>query len=474
MNRLLKQTLFILLVLFGLSFAQGGFIPLMVDYAVYRDTPEKAYLEIYLSFFQNNLQYVHSEDRLYAGYTITAQIFKGDSLIKERIRKMENSVPNVEDIRPDRQFVSLFAFELEEGKYEGKILVHDANSGNKGEFLFELSPKPFSGDSLQISDIELASSISRAAHESEFNKNTLQVIPNPSTVYGITLPVVYYYTEIYNLDYDANKPGEYLVQCHITDIDGNIVKQLPEKKKPKPGNSAVLVDGFNIITLPSNTYFLNIEVTDLGTHQSVKQKKRFVIYKPDKEQLAKKEAEQLNKSTEPDISEYAYLSEEEMDMEFKYAGYIASPQEKKIYKTLSVDGKRKFLSAFWKRKEEEHTGLDKTFKQDYFDRFNYANQHFTVGKRKGWQTGRGRVLLMYGLPDEIQRHYMDVDKKPYEIWLYNNLEGGVKFIFADLTGFGDFELIHSTYSKELYNPDWERLVHRAETSTGYDNDQPFR
>ena len=63
---------------------------------------------------------------------------------------------------------------------------------------------------------------------------------------------------------------------------------------------------------------------------------------------------------------------------------------------------------------------------------------------------------------------MEVDKRPYEIWTYNNLEGGVIFIFADLQGFGEFEMIHSTYSKEIHNPGWERLVRRAESTSGFD------
>ncbi len=68
------------------------------------------------------------------------------------------------------------------------------------------------------------------------------------------------------------------------------------------------------------------------------------------------------------------------------------------------------------------------------------------------------MLLIYGIPDEIERSPVQSGTRPYEIWSYNKLENGSIFVFADLQGFGDYELLHSTYRKEVYQPDWERRV----------------
>jgi hypothetical protein len=89
--------------------------------------------------------------------------------------------------------------------------------------------------------------------------------------------------------------------------------------------------------------------------------------------------------------------------------------------------------------------------------------------KEGWSTDRGRILLTYGKPNEIDRYYMEIDKKPHEIWHYHELEGGSIFVFADITGFGEFDLIHSTYSRELSQPGWQRLVQKAQTSSGFDD-----
>ena len=64
---------------------------------------------------------------------------------------------------------------------------------------------------------------------------------------------------------------------------------------------------------------------------------------------------------------------------------------------------------------------------------------------------------------------MAIDMKPHEIWHYHELEGGSLFVFADLTGFGDFDLLHSTYSRELYQPDWERLVRKTQGGVNFES-----
>ena len=86
---------------------------------------------------------------------------------------------------------------------------------------------------------------------------------------------------------------------------------------------------------------------------------------------------------------------------------------------------------------------------------------------------RGRVLLTYGRPDEIVKTPVQRQGKPYETWTYNNLENGSIFIFADLRGFGQYELIHSTYSQELNNPNWENTLKEVRLNSG-ENDDVFR
>ncbi|MFZ0391310.1 MAG: GWxTD domain-containing protein, partial [Calditrichia bacterium] len=349
------------------------------------------------------------------------------------------------------------------GEYRGEVVVQDINANNFGEFSFPLLIESYSNSEMVLSDIELASSISQENGQSEFNKNTLRVIPNPSGVYTIAQPVLYYYSEIYNL----GSRGNYFVKNSIFDIDGNMVREFPVKRKEKPGSNAVLVDGFNIITLPSGTYYLEVAVTDSQASVTDKSRKRFILYKPESKPVAEESAGAGAGPTAGSV--YSGMNEDEIDREFNYARYIASPEEIKIYEQLGLQGKRQFMQDFWKRKQQhvQNSGID--IKEDYLRRVEFANQNFGTLRREGWQTDRGRVLLTYGKPNDIEFYRMEIDRKPYQVWSYYNLEGGSDFIFADLEGFGEMQLIHSTYSQELQNPNWERQIRSSEAGD-YDFD----
>jgi hypothetical protein len=94
-----------------------------------------------------------------------------------------------------------------------------------------------------------------------------------------------------------------------------------------------------------------------------------------------------------------------------------------------------------------------------------ANASYSNYFKEGWQTDRGRVLLMYGRPDEIERNPSVLDVNPYEIWYYYSLEGGCEFVFGDLSGHGEYELLHSTYRNEIQDINWRSRL--SSGSGGY-------
>ena len=78
--------------------------------------------------------------------------------------------------------------------------------------------------------------------------------------------------------------------------------------------------------------------------------------------------------------------------------------------------------------------------------------------RDGWKTDRGRVYVLYAEPDEVQRFPSSENAKPYEKWNYNQIESGVLFVFIDLTGYGDYTLVHSTKRGELQDESWQQRL----------------
>ena len=82
--------------------------------------------------------------------------------------------------------------------------------------------------------------------------------------------------------------------------------------------------------------------------------------------------------------------------------------------------------------------------EEFLERYNYANKNFS-GFKKGFLTDFGRIYIMYGKPDEIERHPFDNDSKPFEIWYYWSF--GYEFLFVDERGYGEYTL--NNYMEQL-------------------------
>ena len=76
---------------------------------------------------------------------------------------------------------------------------------------------------------------------------------------------------------------------------------------------------------------------------------------------------------------------------------------------------------------------------EFYRRIEYTNAHFSVIS-PGWKSDRGRIYIVHGPPDEIERHPMDIGLKPYEIWYYYS--SNHFFYFLDENGYGEYKLVN--------------------------------
>ena len=86
--------------------------------------------------------------------------------------------------------------------------------------------------------------------------------------------------------------------------------------------------------------------------------------------------------------------------------YIITDEERKAFKKLATDDEReRFIEEFWRRRDPDPDTDENEFKEEYYERIAYANEHFTSGI-PGWKTDRGRIYITYGKPDERETHPM--------------------------------------------------------------------
>lgn len=119
-----------------------------------------------------------------------------------------------------------------------------------------------------------------------------------------------------------------------------------------------------------------------------------------------------------------------------HTGYFPSKAYRKI---LNAEGEvqKDFFTETWKKIDPTPHTENNELMNEYYYRVNVANQRYS-GHRDGWQSDRGMVYIIYGEPDAIEEHHMEIDSKPYIIWYYYSVNRS--FIFVDQTGFGDFQL----------------------------------
>ena len=78
--------------------------------------------------------------------------------------------------------------------------------------------------------------------------------------------------------------------------------------------------------------------------------------------------------------------------------YIITPDERATFKKLSTDDEREsFIENFWDRRNPNPGSPENEFKEEYYRRIAYANEHYASGI-PGWRTDRGRIYIMYGPP----------------------------------------------------------------------------
>lgn len=439
-------------------------IPLALDYARFRYADSLTYLELYGTFPRSLLNYIDSGDRLMGEFIVTAEVFDQDSLLGVKKWKSVNYADSLGDINIYQRLYFINDFVLEPGKYNVKIALEDINSSRFAEHTFPVEITDFAPGALKVSDIEISSQISRDTTKSIFNKNNFKVMPHPTGMFGLSIPILYMYSEVYNLsDTSDIDEGEFVVSYKIYDADGQMVKQVNPQTKRKAGSSAVEVNKINVATLVSGPYKVIMEIEDLSTGQKVATGRRFFVYREEDYKEGGEKFQKTGTVTEKgspglDADRYDSMQKNEIEQEFKYTRYINSKEERKTFKKLDLQGKRKFIKEFWANRDQTPTTPINEFKRDYLRRVRFANQKFKGTFRDGWKTDRGRVLLLYGHPDEVERHPFSADTKAYEIWYYYSVEGGVEFYFVDRRDLGDLELVHSTARGELYDPGWTRYL----------------
>lgn len=456
MKKLLFQLKTFLALIFSFycnpTFSQSNLFDF--DYAQFGYDSVSNYIEFYYSFNQTSMRAITTDSVKTVEGILKISI--QDTLTKAKIIDKEWKVAHQVIDSEGNYLVGVIGFLIPDGIYRCDISGRDLNDPkNQKNYTEYIISQRFISNNISLSDIQLASRIIQDSPNTEsiFYKNSMEVFPNPSTLFGENQPVVFYYTELYKLLPVSGSETLNMISS-VYNSKGQVVfsksKRLSRFYDTRVEVGSVLVNKF-----PTDTYTLVIALIDSAASYGVSSSKKFYVYNPS---IAITDTA-IGQISGVWASEFGVMSDEELDDLFSKSKYIATSTEiDKYSKITTTEGKREFLYNFWKDRDTDISTPENEFYKLYFKRVNLSNQRYGSLTRVGWKSDRGRVYIIYGEPSEIERYPNQVDTKPYEIWYYNELEGGVIFVFGDLTGFSDYTLLHSTLRGELRDDNWIRRI----------------
>ncbi|HVS83747.1 MAG TPA: GWxTD domain-containing protein [Pyrinomonadaceae bacterium] len=142
---------------------------------------------------------------------------------------------------------------------------------------------------------------------------------------------------------------------------------------------------------------------------------------------------------------------------------IISADELNAWRKLRTNEEREqFIGDFWHRRDPDPDTEENEYREAYYERVAYVNEHFASGI-PGYKTDRGRIYLKYGKPNDVESHPAggsyerqpnegggSTSTYPFERWFYRNIPGrsGADIEFVDPTGTGEYRLARNPFEKE--------------------------
>lgn len=451
------KNVFVFLFLFVSQFAYSQDIGFDFDYAQFGYDSTSNFVEFYYVFEQSKLLTINKNDKLYVEAYLKINVIDSASYDTLIINRWVVQHELTSQSNNSQSLVGVISFIIPKGVYKCSLEGGDINSPSNRKVIDEfLRINPFRKEVLSISDIQIASKMIQGSDNTNsiFFKNSFEIVPIPNLVFGENQPVLFFYTEIYNLKDNSYSIENFRLNEIIINSRGKIVSR-KDKVLSRNTDTRVEVGSFVVAKLPTDTYTLIVSIIDTVNNKGVNSSKRFYVYNPNII-----DTDTSFRTLKPVLSStFGAMSEEELDDIFAKSKYIASSAEiDKFNKLKGEESKREFLFDFWNARDNTPSTTENEYFYDYLKRIELSNQRFNSMQKQGWKTDRGRVFIIYGEPSEIERYPNQIESRPYEIWYYNEIEGGIYFIFADLTGFSEYTLVHSTKRGELRDDNWGRRI----------------
>ncbi len=372
--------------------------------------PDSALVKLFTRITMNQLVFVRHDKAFKAVYEIS--IFAMDEDDKVRVTKIWQEEVVLEDYQETRsEELARYPttnLTLTPGDYQ--IIAHITDLANRRRYSTteEVTVQRYAADELALSDFIL---VSRVFSQSD---RPVDIIPQFEGQIADDVDSIYVYMVIWNpiggpvlatCEYTLKDSEEEVVTIEVDTLELNATLTdywIPMATKP----------------LLDQEYMLEVEVSA----QDLRVSRKFPI------NIAWTGISRLIKDVDKAIDQTRYLA--------------ARSDLKKMRAPKTKEERRELLLEFWEKRDPTPGTPRNELMNEYYRRVAYSNINFR-SYLEGWKSDLGMVYIIYGPPDDIERHPFDAQRKPYQIWRY--YDKGWKFVFVDVNMFGDYRLVTPLY-----------------------------
>jgi GWxTD domain-containing protein len=356
-------------------------------------------------------------------------------------------VPELSAAAERASAVEHISFAADPGEYVIEFMVTDSATGRVSRQ--QLGVRAFYSTPV-ASDVLLGTSIrpvheDSAARPGEVRKGAVYVEASGRPVLTPQQAQLGYYLELYRA-----QPETVSIRRHVQALAGPLRADFGEERIALTEGGGAMRGTIDLSGLPPGDYHLVISVRVRDTTLTRTAEFGMAGFET--------EAAILPRGTEPDV--FAGMSEAQLDTVYLPLVYLMTREEQGQYESLSVRGKREYLRLFWSRRDPTSGTARNEAQEDFYSRIAEANRRFGeggAGQIPGWRTDRGRIFIKHGPPDEILQRPQAGNTNPYEVWKYTRGRA-LKYVFLDVTQFGNYALIHTSDRHEPTRPNWEALL----------------
>lgn len=145
------------------------------------------------------------------------------------------------------------------------------------------------------------------------------------------------------------------------------------------------------------------------------------------------------------------LSEKDLPEQFRgwlnLVAYHIQPVEREVFMQLTNDRDRDlFVETFWKQRDPTPGTPENEYRDELIKRFQYVNEFLGRSTtREGWRTDMGRIYMVLGPPQGIERFDGTIGLVPCQSWSYygdarKELPPQFILLFYQRSGVGEYKL----------------------------------